>query len=144
MVRMEAVDVDLTNAILTQIELSQLPQLLKVLNLHDLVVRRVEDFEFFKRTVLQAVEVLELIAGDIKELKIGHALEASLIATILSTMLNKERLNPVVAQFQDLKRGQITKATQGDHLVVAQVKISQIRPPGLIEHIIKVSQLASR
>ena len=102
MVRMEAVDVDLTNAILTQIELSQLPQLLKVLNLHDLVVRRVEDFEFFKRTVLQAVEVLELIAGDIKELKIGHALEASLIATILSTMLNKERLNPVVAQFQDL------------------------------------------
>ena len=144
MVRMEAVDVDLTNAILTQIELSQLPQLLKVLNLHDLVVRRVEDFEFFERTVLQAVKVLELIAGDIKELKIGHALEASLVATILSTMLNKERLNPVVAQFQDLKRGQITKATQGDHLVVAQVEISQIRPPGLIEHIIKVSQLASR
>ena len=99
---MEAVDIDLTNAILTQIELSQLPQLLKVLNLHDLVVRRVEDFEFFERTVLQAVEVLELIAGDIKELKVGHALEAPLVATILSTMLNKERLNPVVAQFQDL------------------------------------------
>ena len=99
---MEAVDVDLTNAILTQIELSQLPQLLKVLNLHDLVVRRVEDFEFFERTVLQAVEVLELIAGDIKELKVGHALEAPLVATILSAMLNKERLNPVVAQFQDL------------------------------------------
>ena len=102
MVRMEAVDVDLTNAILTQIELSQLPQLLKVLNLHDLVVRRVEDFEFFERTVLQAVEVLELIAGDIKELKVGHALEASLVATILSAMLNKERLDPVVAKFQDL------------------------------------------
>lgn len=99
---MEAVDVDLTNAILTQIELSQLPQLLKVLNLHDLVVRRVEDFEFFERTVLQAVEVLELIAGDIKELKVGHALEASLVATILSAMLNKERLDPVVAKFQDL------------------------------------------
>ena len=94
---MEAVDVDLTNAILTQIELSQLPQLLKMLNLHNLVVRRVEDFEFLERTVLQAVEVLELIAGDIKELKVGHALEATLVATILSAMLNKERLNPIIA-----------------------------------------------
>ena len=95
--RMEAVDINLTNAILTQIELSQLPQLLKVLNLHNLVVRSVEDFEFLERTVLQAVEVLKLIAGDIKELKVGHALEATLVATILSAMLNKERLNPIIA-----------------------------------------------
>ena len=97
MMRMEAIDIDLTNAILTQIELSKLLQLLKVLNLYDLVVRRVEDFEFLERTVLQAVEVLQLIAGDIKELKVGHALEAPLVATILGAMLNKERLNPVVA-----------------------------------------------
>ena len=53
--RVETVHVNLPDAILAQVELSELAQLLQVLDLDDLVVGRVEDFELLERAVLEPV-----------------------------------------------------------------------------------------
>lgn len=53
--RVETVHVNLPDAILAQVELSELAQLLQVLDLDDLVVGGVEDFELFERAVLEPI-----------------------------------------------------------------------------------------
>lgn len=60
--RMEAVDINLSNAVLTQVKFSKLSQLLEVFNLDDLIVRSMENFKFFQWAVLKAVKVLQLVA----------------------------------------------------------------------------------
>ena len=53
--RVETVHVNLPDTILAQVELSELAQLLQVLDLDDLVVRGVEYFELLERAVLEPV-----------------------------------------------------------------------------------------
>ena len=53
--RVETVHVNLPDTILAQVELSELAQLLQVLDLDDLVVGGVEDFELLERAVLESV-----------------------------------------------------------------------------------------
>ena len=112
-------------------------------NLDNLIVRGVENFELLKRAVLEAVEVLQLVARNIEEFEIWHTIQASSCATIVRTMLHKERLDPVVTQLKNLELRQVTKATQRAHLVVGQVELTQIWALTLIKHVLKVSQLAS-
>ena len=102
-VLVEAVDVDLSDAVLAQVELTQLTQLLEVLDFDDLVIASMENFELLQRTVLQAVQVLQLVAAHVEELKIGHAVKPPFEITILHARLHKECFNTVVAQLQDLQ-----------------------------------------
>ena len=74
MVWMETIHVNLPDTIFAQVELPQLPELLQVLDLHDLIIRSVEDFEFLQRAILKSIQVLQLVAGDIKEFKVRHSI----------------------------------------------------------------------
>ena len=64
-----------------------------------------EDFELLQRAILEAVEVLKLVAGDVEELEVGHALQPPLVPPVLRAMLDEQSLKSVVAQFQDLELG---------------------------------------
>ena len=99
MLRVETIYINLANTILTQVKLSELPEFLQMFNLYDLVVRGVEYFELFQWAVLESVQVLELIARDVKELKVGHAVKTSLKVAILHARLDKESFNAILTQF---------------------------------------------
>ena len=74
MMWMETIHINLPDASLAQVELPQLPELLQLLNLHDLIIRRMEDFEFLQWAILKTIQVLQLVAGDVKEFKVGHSI----------------------------------------------------------------------
>jgi len=94
----ETVDIDLSDAVFAQIKLAQLPQFLQVLDFHDFVVCRVEDLQLFKGAVLQAVQVLQLIARDVKELKVGHSVETPFEVAVLLARLHEQGFDSVFAK----------------------------------------------
>lgn len=64
----EGIHIDLADPILAQIQLSELPELLQMLDFHDFIVACMEDLQLLQRAILQPIQILKLIAGYIKEL----------------------------------------------------------------------------
>ena len=60
-----------------------------MLNLDDLIVRGMEYFEFFKRTILETVQILQLIARYINEFQVWHTIQASSEITVIRARLDK-------------------------------------------------------
>lgn len=94
---METVNVNLSDSILAQVELPELPQFLKVLNLDNLIVWSVEYLQLFKRAVLEAIEVLQLITWHIKELQIWHTVKTAFKVSVLDSGLDEKRLNLILS-----------------------------------------------
>ena len=85
---------------------------------------------------------MQLVAGDVEELEVGHAVQAALKVTILHSWLHKERLNSVFSQFQNFQTRQVAEAAQRAHLIVREVELAEVGALALIEHILEVAQLA--
>ena len=141
-VRVETVDVDLADAILAEVKLAQLAELLEVLDLDDLVVGGMEDLQLLEGAVLETVEVLQLVAGDVEELQVWHAVEAALEVPVLDAWLHEEGLDLVLPELQDLELRQVAEASQRAHMVVGEVQLAQVWALTLIEHVLEVAQLA--
>ena len=111
----EAIHVNLPNPILAQIELPELPQLLEVLNFDDFVVGGKEHLQLLQGAVLEAVQILQLILRDIKELEAGHSEEAPSEVLVIGRRFAEESLQTVIAEPQDFELWQVTKAFETAH-----------------------------
>lgn len=85
----EGVDVDLSDAVLAQVKLTQLSQFFKVLDFDDFVIGGMEDFQVFERAVLKSVQVLQLVGGDVEEFEVGHPVETPFKVAILHSRFHE-------------------------------------------------------
>ena len=69
-----------------------------------------EDFVLFQRAVLQSVEVLQLVTGDVEEFEIRHTVQASLKVAVLHSRLDEKSLDAVLAELENLELGQVAEA----------------------------------
>ena len=140
----EAIHIYLPNPILAQIELPELPQLLKVLNFDDFVIGGKEHLQLLQGAVLEAVQVLQLVLCDVKELEAGHSEEAPSEVLVIGRRFAEEGLKTVVAEPQDFELRQVAKAFETAHKVVGQVELSKLWAGILVKHVFEVAELARR